>query len=134
MLRKSVQIPVWLTGLVILVTVTVGATARAKHPDIDVTCSAMVESIEPQQIVASADLLGLTVADPPGVLVSDVDPGSIAGRSGIHRGDVILTVNGEPVRSVEEFRRLRSGLGAELPVSFMVLQQGQTNVVTIGTD
>ena len=135
MLRKSVQTSVWLTGLVILITVTVGATARAQHSDIDVTCSAIVESneLEPQQIPASANFLGITVADLAGVHVSDVDLGSVAGLVGIHRGDVILAMNGEPVRNVEEFRKLTSQLGAGLPVSFMVMQRGQINVVTIET-
>jgi S1-C subfamily serine protease len=133
MLRKSVQIAMWLTGLVILVTVTVGATARAKQPAIDVTCTVENIELEPEQIPASRNFPGLTVADLQGVFVSDVDPGSIAGLVGIHRGDVIVAVNGEPVRNVEEFRKLTSHLGAGLPVSFMVKQHGQINVVTIGT-
>jgi Do/DeqQ family serine protease len=55
---------------------------------------------------------GAAEGTPGGVAVSAVDPGSPGEAAGIHKGDRIESVNGEPVTSAEEFRfRLR-----ELPV------------------
>src|SRR5262249_29258618 len=104
MFRKSVQIPLWLTGLVILVTVTAGGTARVQHPGNCVTPK--VIQVEREPIPSVQNFLGFSVSDLPGVLVGDVDLASIAGMAGIHRGDVILTVNGEPVRNLEDFQKL----------------------------
>jgi len=41
-----------------------------------------------------------------GVLVTDVDPGSAAARAGIQPGNLILEVNREPVKNVDDFNRL----------------------------
>ncbi len=41
-----------------------------------------------------------------GVLVTDVDPSSVAYQEGIRPGDLIKAVNRRPVRSVTEFRRI----------------------------
>ena len=40
-----------------------------------------------------------------GALVSEVEPGTAAERSGLRRGDVIVSVTGRLVSSVEEFEQ-----------------------------
>ncbi len=40
-----------------------------------------------------------------GVEVLDVEPGSAAAQAGLRRGDIIVSVNREPVKSVEDVRR-----------------------------
>jgi serine protease Do len=47
-----------------------------------------------------------------GVIVSRVEPMSPAFDAEIERGHVVLEVNRQPVRSVEDFRRLTSGAGS----------------------
>lgn len=41
-----------------------------------------------------------------GVIVSSVDPNSAAGQAGIQQGDVIESINRQPVRNVNDFNRL----------------------------
>ncbi len=132
MFRKSVQISLWFTGLVILVTVTAGGTARVQHPGNCVTSrAAPIVEVEREPIPSVSNFLGFSVSDLPGVLVGDVDPASIAGMAGIHRGDVILSVNGEPVRNIEDFQKLTGRLSAGVPVSFTVMKNGQVNFIAI---
>jgi len=49
-----------------------------------------------------AKQFGLT--EPTGALVGSVDSGTPAGKAGLKRGDVILKVNGEPVKSANDLR------------------------------
>jgi serine protease Do len=63
--------------------------------------------------------LGLSIVDPTpelakrldlppgtrGVVVAEVVPGSRAAQAGLRPGDVILEVNRQPVRTVEDFTR-----------------------------
>jgi serine protease Do/serine protease DegQ len=49
-----------------------------------------------------------------GVLVAEIAPGSPAGRYGLRPGDVIIGVNRQPVRTLEDFQRLASAEGGEL--------------------
>lgn len=63
----------------------------------------------------SAMRLGFSIEarrEGPGVVVKSVKPGSIAAAAGLRPGHVILKVNREPVRSVEDFARsLQSAKG-----------------------
>lgn len=56
-------------------------------------------------------LQGASFADGPdgGVQVRSVEPGSAAARAGLRRGDLIVSVNRQPVADVEAFRALTSG-------------------------
>ncbi|MGH7392537.1 MAG: trypsin-like peptidase domain-containing protein [Candidatus Rokuibacteriota bacterium] len=51
-----------------------------------------------------AEELGLK--SPEGVVVADVQPGSAAAEAGVARGDVILEVDGKPVKTLADFERL----------------------------
>jgi Do/DeqQ family serine protease len=53
----------------------------------------------------------LNLKDTQGAVVVEVEPGSPAARAGLKRGDVVLSLNGEPVRSATELRN-RIGLTA----------------------
>ena len=59
-----------------------------------------------------------------GALVTQVLPGTPAERAGIKRGDVLLSFNGKPVRSVKELQLLvaSSALAEKIPVE--VLREG----------
>ncbi|MFC7290871.1 Do family serine endopeptidase [Hirschia litorea] len=69
-----------------------------------------------------------------GALVADVQVGSPAEKSGIERGDVILSVNGISVNDSRELTRLVGGLIAETKNDFKLIRDGKikTIPVTIG--
>ena len=123
MFGKSVRIPVWLLALGFLVGVALTAAAAGRNP-----------GFEPQDRPVSSYIFGFTVADiyDRGVIVGQVDLGSRAGRVGIHRGDVILAVNGEPVLSSYDFEIIVLELEGR-PASLTVSRMGQINTVIIDT-
>src|SRR5205807_5372427 len=57
-----------------------------------------------------------------GVVVTEVKPDSFADDIGVQRGIVILKVNGKPVGSEEEFRKITSQLKSGQDVIFLVRQ------------
>ncbi len=63
-----------------------------------------------------AKALGLPNTD--GVLISDVEPGGPAAKAGLRRGDVVLSVDRQPVRSSGELRNVVAGtpVGKEVEV------------------
>lgn len=63
-----------------------------------------------------------------GVIVADVDDGR---GSGLRRGDVILAIDGETVRSVQDFRRRMRERYSALPVRVSVLRDGDRFPVEI---
>ncbi len=69
-----------------------------------------------------------------GVLVGGVSDGSPAEKGGVERGDVILSVNGETVRSSGELRNLVALAGANSEVKLVVLRDDKkrTLEVTLG--
>jgi serine protease Do len=58
--------------------------------------------------------------DRGGAVVADIEPGSIAQRSGFGEGDVILEINGRPIRSTDEALR-----------AFDAVPAGSTALVTV---
>src|ERR1041385_2058851 len=73
-----------------------------------------VQRVTPQ----IAESLGLDKAE--GVVVTDVESGSAAEKSGIRRGDVILQIDRKPIRSVEEYRKSIAGIRKGKGVLFLV--------------
>ena len=73
--------------------------------------------------------LGLKVKE--GVLVRDVIEGGRAAEAGIRAGDVIVEVNREPVRTVEDLKARVDKLGKSEPVVMLVNRDGETMYVAI---
>ena len=59
-----------------------------------------------------------------GVLVSDVERGSLADRAGIKRGSLILEINRQPVSTVENARKLLKAKKGESLL--LLIQQGES--------
>jgi len=66
-----------------------------------------------------------------GVIVSVVDPGSPADKAGIKRGDVITSVNNEPIRNFESARKAIFGAEIGDRLQFGLLRQGKEKTVTV---
>jgi len=60
-----------------------------------------------------------------GVLVSDVEPGSPAYKAGLKRGDLIVRLNGKPVRSTARLRNLVAAAGAGASVRLELYRDGR---------
>ncbi len=78
----------------------------------------------------------LAVSDTGGVIVLRVEPGSPADRAGLHKGDVILRYDGEPVGTANALNQLRRRIAATDPDSSVpveILRDGQrlTKKVTV---
>jgi len=69
--------------------------------------------------------------DTEGALVSDVEQGSPAFRAGITRGDILLQVNRQPVRSPQEAGRLLGQVPSGGTAFLLVLRGGQEVFVTV---
>ena len=82
-----------------------------------------VESLGLTVITASEEALGTgTGTDPIGAFVVEVEEGGIAARAGLQRGDLIIQIGGESVRSAPEtVSRLTSG-GREVRID---IQRGE---------
>jgi serine protease Do len=61
-----------------------------------------------------------------GVIVQDVKPGSCAEDVNLGRGDIILEINKQPVKSEEDFARIESSLKTGQDVVFLVRPRGSS--------
>ena len=76
-----------------------------------------------------ASELGLQVRE--GVLVRDVAAGSRAGEAGIRAGDVIVEVNRQPVRTVEELKTHIDNQVKGAPMVLLIRREGGAMYVAI---
>src|SRR5437016_6263175 len=76
-----------------------------------------------------ADSLGLKKAE--GALVAEPQANGPAAKAGIESGDVITSVNGEPVKDARELARTIGGFAPGAAVKLNVLHQGQDKTVNI---
>jgi serine protease Do len=66
-----------------------------------------------------------------GVVVMDVEAGEAAEQAGLGRGDVIVSVNGQPVDGVSAFERVVDQARSDGRVRLRVLRQGEYFVVVL---
>jgi len=76
-----------------------------------------------------AEGLGLDSAD--GILISDVTPDSPAAEAGLERGDVLVSLDGQPISSTPRFRNLIAARGPGASVTLEVLRDGRSRSVQI---
>jgi S1-C subfamily serine protease len=83
-----------------------------------------------------------------GVLVQQIEPGSLADKAGLQAGsksvtingenvlvggDIITSLNGQPVASIEELRAALAQLPANHPLSVTVLRDGKETKIDVQT-
>src|SRR6201988_855601 len=76
-----------------------------------------------------ADSLGMKKAE--GALVAEPQANGQAAKAAIESGDVITSVNGEPVKDARELARTIGGLAPGNAVKLNVLQKGQDKVINL---
>jgi serine protease Do len=73
----------------------------------------------------------LHLSSPEGVVVTEVKPGSFADDLGLGPFDVILSVNRQPILSVDEFQRIQSGLKSGQNALFLVARESDGGFTTL---
>ena len=76
-----------------------------------------------------ADSLGLQKAE--GAIVDEPQSGSPAAKAGIEPGDVIIAVNGTPVKDARELARTIAMTAPNTSVKLDILRNGETRTVTV---
>ncbi|MCC6952732.1 MAG: Do family serine endopeptidase [Deltaproteobacteria bacterium] len=76
----------------------------------------------------------LGIDESSGVVVSNVEPGSVADSEGIRRGDVILEVNSQAVEDAAGFQSATKNLNVKKPVLLLLSREGNTLYVTLRPD
>jgi serine protease Do len=72
-------------------------------------------------------------ADTQGVLINQIDDNSDAAGAGLDRGDVITSVNRQPVHNVQEYRQALSHAGSSVLLTFVQPNSnGVPNYVVVG--
>lgn len=68
-----------------------------------------------------------------GVVISGVEPGSLAARGGLRPGDLITSVGGQPVANLKEFRDAMAKQKASAGVRFQIVREGSNRFVFLRT-
>jgi serine protease Do len=76
-----------------------------------------------------ADSLGLKKAE--GALVAEPQANGPAAKAGIEAGDVIISVDGNPVRNARELSRMIGGMAPNASVKLVVLRKGAEKTITL---
>jgi serine protease Do len=127
-------------------TVTLGILRDGKEMSLKVTLGELPGQLAGGTAPPSSTLRGITVQEltsdirrqlglprgTQGVVIGDLDPESPAARAGLRPGDVIQSVNREPVASVEDFDRLAARATGE--VLLRVNRGGASAFVVISPD
>lgn len=80
-----------------------------------------------------AEQLGLP-RDTRGVVISDIYPDSPAEKSGLQRADVMVSVNGRNISSVDEMRLLIAQMAPGTPAKIRVFRDGKERTITVTLD
>jgi serine protease Do len=74
---------------------------------------------------------GVNLAADKGVLLIDVVPRSPAASAGLKEGDVIQSINNEPVTKIEEVQRIVENSKIGIPLQLQVQRQGQVRQIAV---
>jgi serine protease Do len=78
-----------------------------------------------------ARLSPLTVQE--GVLIGEVVPGSPAEQVGLREGDVIVEIDGQPIRDAEQVQQLVDAAGVGKTLTLRVIRDGQVRIFQVKT-
>ncbi len=129
---KPVAPVVFISLVFILVAIAVISTGRRGVFDIasaPAGGSLVFEGVNVERAIARS--FGLRNTN--GVLVASEPTGSIARSIGLHRGDVILALNGIPVNDVAVLMDMLSMMSGETRVKFTVVRDGSTRDLSPGS-
>jgi len=73
----------------------------------------------------------LDLDETQGVIVTEVEPGSAAQQAGIRRGDLVIEVNQQPVKDLDDYRKAIASSEKSGSVLFLLRRQGHNRFVAI---
>jgi serine protease Do len=82
---------------------------------------------------AMAKSLGLNPDDPTGVIVASVTSNSPAAKAGLKPGDVILSANGKPIKTVHDLPRLVAAMPPGQKIDLAVRRSGKEMTLAAAT-
>lgn len=103
-----------------------GKAATSEEKSLE-TLGMQVQTLTPDL----AKTLNLPEGAYPGVIVTSVNPESVAAFAGIKKGGVVLRVNNTPISSQEEFVKEATSTPAGKPTLFLLWQGGSVRYVSI---
>jgi serine protease Do len=65
----------------------------------------------------------LHLNSPQGVIVADTEPSGFSAELGVFRGDVILSINHQPMKTVDDFSKIQSQLKSGSDVLFLIARR-----------
>jgi len=71
------------------------------------------------------------LATPEGALVGEVEPNSPGSRAGLQRGDIILSVDGQPISDERDLRLRIAAMAPGLTVKLEIVRNGQKQTVSV---
>ena len=105
-------------------------TIKMAKADTSADESVALAGIEVQAIdKKTARELGLSKAK--GVVVTNIDPDSPAGDSGLREGDVIQEINRQEIKSVKDYEKIASGLKKDQPALLLINRRGASLFLTV---
>ncbi len=122
--------------------VTLTILRGGKEQTIKAKVGEMPEEVSLGQPKEQVGELGLSLRDPSpeevrrfgvrGVFVDGVAPGSLAQRSGLRRGDIILAVNNEPVESLSQFNeKIEKAKSEQRTRVLLLIRRGGNNLYVV---
>ena len=75
----------------------------------------------------------LNIPEDKGVIVKDVEPDSPAITAGIHKGDIILSLENIPIRSVDDYQQALKGFSVGSRIIFEILQDKRKRTLSLTT-
>jgi S1-C subfamily serine protease len=67
------------------------------------------------------------------VLIGQVIPGSPAEQAGLREGDVIVEIDGQPIRDAEQVQQLVDAAGVGKTLTLRVIRDGQARTFQVKT-
>jgi serine protease Do len=128
----SVKLTIWRDGKTLEKTLTLGELPEtAEKSSQGEESGGALEGVEVQDLTPEiAQELNLPTGT-HGVVITSVDPSSVAASQGLSRGDVIQEVNHKPVTNVDEYRHALAGAEKQ-SVLLLVNHGGVTRYIVVG--
>jgi len=143
-IKKIGELPLIVAETAAGKTVNVKVIRDSKELPLTLKVAEMPSGKSPVEGLLSPEVFGLTVEnitpqvmselrlkDRSGVVVANVQPGSLADEAGMQAGDVIREANRMPVKDLNDYNAALSKSGRNKPVLFLVKRGAQTFYVTI---